>query len=109
VLQRQEVDIHHSVDAVCQTGLLRTVELSVLNSARNALIPADLGELMGLGLDAGTLLLVLEELADLSLVLVIELLKVEVLDGVLRSAHDGGSLLAKDCNSSGVRGLCRVV
>lgn len=42
------------------------------------------------GLDVGTLLLVFEELADLGLVLVVELVQVEVLDGVLRGVHDDG-------------------
>lgn len=46
MLHRQEIEVHEAVDAVGQAGLLGLVELPALDSARDALGPADLGQLV---------------------------------------------------------------
>lgn len=103
VLHGQEVHVEESIDAVGQAALLASIELGVLDAASDALVPADLGQAMcfcspivsaqasgyhhrwgGGGLltrlDLRSLLLVGEELAEVALVLVVEPLKVGVLE-----------------------------
>lgn len=46
MLDREEVEIHESVHAVCQAGLLCLVELVALDGSGNALCPAELGKLV---------------------------------------------------------------
>lgn len=100
VLHSQKVHVEESIDAVGQAALLASVELGVLDAASDALIPADLCQAVcfypsssahklrvsssfgGLltRLDLRSLLLVGEELAEVGLVLVVEPLKVGVLE-----------------------------
>jgi hypothetical protein len=76
VLDRQEVEVEESVDAVADAGLLGGVQPGLLDRAGDALLPANVGQDVGLGLDLRALLLVGEELAKLGLVLVVELLEI---------------------------------
>lgn len=90
VLHREVVDIEESLDAVGKASLLALVQLVVLDAALDALVPAHLGQAVGLGLDLRALLLVGEELAQLVAIVVAELLEVGVVDGDLLGTHLGG-------------------
>lgn len=52
VLDREEVEVHEAVHAVGQAALLVLVELVAVDAAGDALCPADLGELVGLCINA---------------------------------------------------------
>jgi hypothetical protein len=92
VLHRKVVDVKKSLDAVGQTCFLGLVELGVLDGTGDALGPAHLRQAVSLGLDLRTLLLVGEKLAKLGAVLVVELLKVGVVNVELLCAHIGGCI-----------------
>lgn len=46
MLHRQEVHIEESVNAICQASLLGLVQFGVLDVAGDALLPANLGEVV---------------------------------------------------------------
>lgn len=89
MLHRQKINIQKPIHAIRQAPFLALLQLRALDVASHALFPANLRQVVRLGLNLRSLLLIRKKLAQLRLIFIVELFEIEVLDSSLCGVHGG--------------------